>query len=94
MADFRERVVRVGVAAALDLAVVHVEARVALRGELEHREALLAGRVRVASAVIRKSGRKEDHLLEVERFRELGREPQVPEMDRVEGAAEKAEGRH
>jgi hypothetical protein len=30
----------------------------------------------------------------VERLRELGREAQVPEMDRVEGAAEKAEGRH
>ena len=82
----------VGGAFALQLAVVHVEARVALRGELQHREALVVGRVGVA----RRDGREGPRagrrtLLETEGLGELGREPQVPEVDRVEGAAEEAD---
>ena len=35
----------------------------------------------------------EDHLLQVEGLGELGGQPQVAEVNRVEGAAEEAEGR-
>jgi hypothetical protein len=44
--------------------------------------------MRIAAAVIGKAGGQEDHLFEAEGLGELGGEPQVPEMDRVEGAAE------
>jgi hypothetical protein len=60
--------------------------------ELQHREALLAGGVGVAAAAGKEAPRAGTDILEVEGLGELGREPEVPEMDRVEGAAEEAEG--
>ena len=92
LADFGKGVIGIGVAFALEFPVVDVETRVAAGGELEHREALLVVGMSRTTAVVRQARRDEQHLLEAKRLGELGGEPQVPEMDRVERAAEEAEG--
>ena len=63
----------------------------ALRRELQHREALLVRGVRGAAAVIGKPRGQEHHALQVESLGELRGEAQVPEVDRIERAAEETE---
>ena len=87
-ADLGQRVVRVGGPGAAQLPVVHVEARVALRGELHHRQALFGAGVRPGAAVIGQSRGQEDHPLQLEGLGELGGKPQVSEVDGIERPAE------
>ena len=48
--------------------------------------------MRLAPAMVGQARGDEEDLVEVEGLAQLGREPQVPEMDRIERAAEEADG--
>ncbi len=76
----------------MQLALVHAEGGFAGDGEFQHPRPLAASREGAALALPRAPGGHEDHALQPEGLAHLDGEPQVAEVDRVEGAAEKAEG--
>jgi hypothetical protein len=93
--QFQQRVHGVAGAGAPDFALVEMEQRIALDRQPDHGGAVLrtrAGR----TAMRRGSRRNEAHFLELQRFPDLLRQPQVAIVDGIEGAAEYADrrGRH
>src|ERR1700758_2625247 len=90
-AQLGERVDRVRHAGAAHFAVVDHEARLIGDRRLDHLQAQLRGRVQMI-AVRGTAGRQEAHLGEPELLPQLERGAQMPTVDRIEGAAEEADG--
>ena len=92
-AQLGQRVDRVGHAAAAHFAVVHHEAGWSAIAACTMRTRSSARRVQLV-AVRRVAGRQETHFRQPQLLPQLERRAQVAAVDRVEGAAEQADGRH
>ena len=79
---------------AAEFLVVDVEVLLAVDGESDHGQAILGGREGAVHLVRRHGGGDEDRAIHPQRFGHVARDDQMPEVDRVEGAAEDSCARH